>query len=203
MKKVLVIGNSDSVFNKTLGHKVEDYNFVIRINRFQIKGAEAFVGKRITHWVIFPCPVLLKHLENNLYNGHIPIDPMKVKIWWRHEQQKFVSQKKKMILKRLKTPDYNISKVPLELKLELKDLLGLKPDDGMGPSTGLTAIAMAMKRWRGPIDVMGFGLGNEFKKDYYCQWERLKDEYRCHDMLAERRLLTQWEKDEKIRRIDN
>ncbi|KAK9526249.1 hypothetical protein VZT92_014958 [Zoarces viviparus] len=49
-----VVGNSGNLMNSRYGPLIDFQDFVIRINRGQIKGYEADVGTRTTHRVMYP-----------------------------------------------------------------------------------------------------------------------------------------------------
>lgn len=48
--KVIIIGNSPSILNHKIGHKIDNYDIVIRINRCVTEGFEEYIGSKIDIW---------------------------------------------------------------------------------------------------------------------------------------------------------
>jgi len=70
---VVVVGNGPSLMGKGLGHKIDKFPNVIRVNKFRIKGYERDVGSRTTGW----------HVNENLgldfINGKIKEEKLNLK----------------------------------------------------------------------------------------------------------------------------
>lgn len=48
--KIIVIGNGTSVLDRKMGSVIDTFEDVVRINSFQIKGYETFIGSKTTIW---------------------------------------------------------------------------------------------------------------------------------------------------------
>jgi hypothetical protein len=52
MNKCILIGNSSDILNKGLGSYIDNFENVVRFNRFKIKNFEKDLGTKCTHWVL-------------------------------------------------------------------------------------------------------------------------------------------------------
>jgi len=66
MKRVIIVGNGKQVLNKTNGSLIDEYDIVVRLNRFRVKNYEAHVGTK-TDIVVFNQSTFIekKKIENN------------------------------------------------------------------------------------------------------------------------------------------
>ena len=48
-KKVIIVGSSDSMLDKRLGNKIDEFDVIVRFNRAPTLGFEKYVGSRTTH----------------------------------------------------------------------------------------------------------------------------------------------------------
>lgn len=111
-KKVLLIGNGTSILDHEIGHKIDDFDTVVRFNSYTTKGYEKYIGTKTDIW--FTC--MDKHIDNiNNYNQVI------VHSWFNESDCE--------LFKKLKSKRSDITKI--------KDI---NYHDLKGPSTGLIAI---------------------------------------------------------------
>jgi hypothetical protein len=47
---IVAIGNGDSVLNHKFGIKIDSFDVILRINNFEIKGYEEYIGNKTTYW---------------------------------------------------------------------------------------------------------------------------------------------------------
>ena len=52
MSKIVLIGNSDIDKNKKYGKIIDDFDEVVRFNRFELDGFENYIGNKTTTWVL-------------------------------------------------------------------------------------------------------------------------------------------------------
>ena len=52
METCILVGNSSSINGQNLGSYINNFDNVIRFNRFRIKGYEKDLGLKCTHWVL-------------------------------------------------------------------------------------------------------------------------------------------------------
>lgn len=55
--RVVIVGNGPSLHGSSLGSKIDEFEYVVRINSFETEGHEADAGTKITHWML-NAPVL-------------------------------------------------------------------------------------------------------------------------------------------------
>jgi hypothetical protein len=49
-RSIIVVGNGASVLAQPLGHLIDEFDDVVRLNNFRIEGHEPFVGRKTTIW---------------------------------------------------------------------------------------------------------------------------------------------------------
>jgi len=48
--KIIIVGSGSSVLDKELGKKIDSFDIVVRLNNYEIKGYEKYVGSKTTIW---------------------------------------------------------------------------------------------------------------------------------------------------------
>ena len=137
-KKVLLIGNGPSILNKNLGHSIDKFDIVIRMNLATTKGYERHVGKKTTKRVVNGECMIRKYAQ-------IPKDTKHIIVAEPHKNY-FYQQLYK------KHPSILIS--DLELLREYKDF----PKSNL-PTTGFITIYNLLKDHK-HLHIIGFDFTN-------------------------------------------
>uniref|UniRef100_UPI0037E8A21A CMP-N-acetylneuraminate-beta-galactosamide- alpha-2,3-sialyltransferase 1-like n=1 Tax=Semicossyphus pulcher TaxID=241346 RepID=UPI0037E8A21A len=163
-----VVGNSGNLKGSRYGPLINVHDVIIRMNTGRIKGYEADVGTRTTHWIMYPESAM--DLDNNT---HLVLFPFKI-------------QDLEWLRKALTTGFSGTSYMPVKSKIKAnKDLVMVfnpafmkyihetwLEKKGKYPSTGFMALVLALHICD-EIHVFGFGADKDGNWSHY--WEALKD----------------------------
>lgn len=143
--KVVVVGNSACNLNKKNGQLIDDFDIVIRLNKFKILGYEKYVGSK--------CDIYCSKWLNMSYNinilnqfKNIWLPYPKPPNWWTSDGNfKEVSeQEHKKYIKKYNLNENIISYLPIECLNEFESIF----KKVCQPSTGLIAISMAINLFK-------------------------------------------------------
>jgi len=167
--KILLVGNGPSLLGSSLGKKIDEFDVVVRMNKFRLKGFEKDVGTKTTVWWRTDCNDLLDP-EVSFENVMLSILPRAEKAWATELQQKYAG-------KTVVVPERIHRGVHRDMGL------GDPLTSDMWPSTGLIAISYFALLY-GEVTICGFE-GFAGKKHY---WEpEVAPHLKFHDAVKEQK----------------
>ena len=145
MTRRIIIGNGPSVLKNPIGEKIDGFDIVVRIGRFQTKGFEKYVGSKTNYWF-------------SLTNDDRQYEGVK-KILCSLAAQK-------LIVANPNTVDF----IPKHIVKTAYRYAGIDPKSKMRPTMGLLAITHCLFSFQWPVVyITGFDHCNPNEKKHY--WE--------------------------------
>lgn len=153
--KVFVIGNGPSALNTPLGEEIDNADVVVRINDFQTKGYEKFVGSKTD--ILFTCR-LNEYLDNLHTFKEVIVCLLMNPLDGVHIPQSLLESEN---ISKIIDWDY-INKLTPRLSLA----------ENCYPSTGCTCILEMVQRYK-KINILGFDHFRQNNRHYYSQLDGL------------------------------
>jgi hypothetical protein len=147
----IIVGNGPSLLEKELGSKIDEFDEVVRFNRFAINGYEKNVGSKVTIWSTFGKGELPKDLE---------IRPDR--IIFTHGEWGCPTYEPKEIIK-IPLSFYN------NLRTKLKNETKLSKDN-LIPSSGILVISWLLENYLTKITITGFDHFFKNKSSLHHYW---------------------------------
>ncbi len=176
LKKVLIVGNSPNILKYEVGNKIDEFDYVIRINDFKTKGFEKYVGSKTDYWLTSFSPAIdIRQVES--FKGIFTANSN-----WTDGV--FNSRIKRIV------PNSHLNKVEVLSKnslTKLKKRIGYT-NSLKWPTSGLLAIESAIQKFKGcEIYIHGFSFFKESSKYVSHYWKETKKEEfnRHHDHIIE------------------
>lgn len=161
--KIILVGNGPSLLEKEMGSKIDEYNIVIRFNKYEIKGYEIQVGQKTDIWCLDTGHFLKLFNQKNLRDFK--------EIWMLPSSRE--SHDTKETIKQLQLSKCKYFVGTRKFASELQDRIG------SFPTTGINAIETAINLF-GQVNLIGF---DGTRKNYFP--ERIPMGQNPHDMRKE------------------
>ncbi len=178
-KKVCLVGNAISLKNKTLGKLIDKNDVIVRMNNYVIHPHEKDVGNKTTHWFINN--VIREQPINENYLKNIE------EIWIRNINQSI--NLKPINFKSITNID------PGEFENWLFNIKTIK-----WPTNGIMAIDYCLKRYKPPINIVGFGFSTHIDFNHYDN--KMYTDWKWHDLDKERLIINDLESKNLVKRLD-
>ena len=145
--KVLVVGNGPSLLNREMGEKINEYDIVIRLNDYKIKGYEKYVGNKTDIWFTGMGWQLEKRKINNIKSTLICSGK-----WYK--RQDILRQIQKKIIPKVNEDKVNTQNI---YYINNPSMFSIRVN-GINKtfSTGLMALLIGINYFYHPITIVGF-----------------------------------------------
>ena len=150
-KKILIIGNGQSILNYTLHSKIDAFPIVARINNYKTPNFEKFIGSKTDIWFNGANQGLKKRM--NLPSKIIIFIPSEI------QGKKGIAHCNKLIKKRLKVSNYDLIPIDKICKLE-------KECGSNRLTTGTYSILWALSNFE-KVYIHGFDFFIDSKSHYF------------------------------------
>jgi len=181
MKKCILVGNSSDLLSKKLGTYIDNFENVIRFNRFKINGYEEDLGIKCTHWILNYALTTdgRNYLVNNLQKVKDKTSGLKqaLVLTTAKDKGKIESIKKKVDINVI----YKNFKIPFERK----------------PTTGFLAINYFLEQFS-QLTLVGFDFG---KSVHYWGNHSISDIPGKHEWNKEKNYINSLVEENKIKII--
>lgn len=139
--KIVIVGNGPSLIGSSLGEKIDEFDIVVRLNRFRTKGFEKDIGTRTSIWWRSDC--------NNIEDQDLPFEDILISIMPRTDA--------KWVAELLKKYEGRSTQVPFQIHYDVHEILDLGNvlTSPKWPSTGMIAIEYFIQQY-GEISICGF-----------------------------------------------
>ena len=162
--KVILVGNGPSLLERKMGCKIDEYNIVIRFNKYETQGYETQVGQKTDIWCLDTGHFLKLFNQRDLRDFK--------EIWVLPSSRE--SHDMKGTIKKLRLSKHKCFVGTRKFASELQGRIG------SFPTTGLNAIETSINIF-GQIDLIGF---DSTRHNYFP--EKIPKGQNPHDMTRER-----------------
>lgn len=179
----IVIGNGPSLLSKEVGEKIDEYDEVIRFNRYKIEGFEKHVGTKTTIWSTFG-------------RGELPSDESSrpSKIIYVHGNVGNPSYKPQEII-RIPISYYNDLRKKLQKETKQKEGI-----ERLIPSSGILVISWLLENYLEKITITGFdSFSKEASKKHHYWHPSIFGKPKEHDGEWERKIIQKFFKLTKLK----
>ena len=152
MKTCILIGNSSSTLGQGFGSYIDEFENVVRFNRFGIEGYEEDLGKKCTHWVLgYKLAVGKTHFKDYFNNKKL-----------NKIREKTIGLKQALILTINKDEENKIDNIKRKVNIDVVYKNFPKPF-GSKPTTGFLAMKYLLEYFP-QLTLVGFDFG---KSNHY------------------------------------
>lgn len=193
-KKIIVVGNSPNIMSDKVGHLIDEFDMVIRINDFKTDGFQEYTGTKVTHWVTSFSPsidIRNTSIFDKIFTSNVS------------QTEKVFNNRINRILKGSASAN---KKLVILSDKELRDLklsIGYSAKNKW-PTSGLIAIYVALNKiHNADVYYHGFSFFKEAGKYVSHYWnETKKEEFRKHhDHSLEEKYVNRLVKEGKIKKL--
>lgn len=181
MSKCILVGNSSNILNKELGSYIDNFENVVRFNRFKVKDFEKDLGTKCTYWVL---NYKLTTDSRNYLVKNLP----KIK-------SETTNLEKALILTTAKDKG-QINKIKKQVDIEVI-YKRFEPLFDSKPTTGLLAINYFLEQFS-QLTLVGFDFG---KSNHYWGNHNMSDIPGKHEWGKEKKYINDLVKQNKIEMI--
>lgn len=182
---IIIVGSSDVTLNQKLGHKIDQYDDIVRFNRAPVEGYEDNVGSKTTIRFINSHAVHNKKHQNEDLNFLPKLKNQKICSDYKITNEDFY----KVFDKTCVYEQVNRFETYKKFKSIVLDKLNLNIGEiGPEPSVGINAICHFINEGHKPT-VYGFHLHDENKRVSPHYWKKKMSVGNCHDFSFERKLI--------------
>lgn len=178
--KIILVGNGPSLLEREMGNEIDEYDIVIRFNKYKTEGYEVQVGQKIDIWCLDT-----QHFKE-LFNKKKLREPKEI---WVLPSARYEDNTEK-IVNRLQSSKYKFFVGTRKFASELQGII-----EGF-PTTGINAIQTAINRFKQRIDLIGF---DGTTKNYFPEKKDLRGH--PHEMSRETTHINRLTKQGWTRRI--
>lgn len=155
MPSMVVLGNGPQAIEHKLGHRIDQFDWVIRINRWQTEQFESFVGTKTTHWAINCQPNVRSKMRERAAEGFLVDNVFRVSSMGEGKRRTTDKVVKECF------PDAALTVIEPSYGETLRGNMGY------WPSTGLLVLYYLIQTTIEPIYVHGFNLATDGQKGHY------------------------------------